>query len=189
MYYIILTLFIMYTIVYINDAIIARPSHCPVLTTYSMQMNRQWEGPQAGSSGSGAFCFQEGAWEWTQVWWWDVVKSTVLWTIPQIHKGGAWLITMPHPVLSVAEFMTFRQPGDHVEDSCRNERHADDGGRSCCTLPASFVFPFVPHICGKFPIGGIGPPPSSSATKTVPFPPAGGPPQTSAIGNRRYRHG
>lgn len=80
----------------------------------------------------------------------------------------------------------------HVEDFLQERtrmRHADDGGRSRCTIPASFVFPSVSHICGKFPVGGIGPPPSSSATKTVPSPPAGGPPQTSAIGNRRYRHG
>ena len=119
MYYIILTLFIMYTIVYINDTIIARPSHCPVLTTYSMQMNRQWEGPQAGSSGSGAFCFQEGAWEWTQVWWWDVVKSTVLWTTSN-SQGRSLTNYYATPGIICCGIHDFPST-DHVEDSCRNE--------------------------------------------------------------------
>ena len=42
-----------------------RPSHCPVLIAYSMQIIRQWEGPQAGSSGT--FVPRRRAWEWAQV--------------------------------------------------------------------------------------------------------------------------
>lgn len=52
---------------------------------------------------------------------------------------------------------------------------------SLSTFPASAVFPSVPHIRRKVPVGGIGPSPTSSATNGVSSPPCRGPPQGWAM--------